>query len=255
MTIKHYIFTVIAAYLLLLLATIPAKPVANLINKNSTITLHGISGTLWSGKAHALNINNKVRLSNTEWSFKIWKLLLGRIAVDIDTQYLSHSIKTEIGSSLLGKYFVSGLKAKLPASNMAQLANIPLMKISGSFLIDIEHAQWKNGDLPTAIGKIIWENATVTVTDSASLGNVEILLGESNMELLRAEINNQGGDIKISGVAELAPEANYTVSIKLSPTATANKNIRQSLGLFSEKQSTGEYLFTNSGSLDQIGLI
>ncbi len=255
MTKKHYILTGIAAYLILLLATIPAKPVIGLVNDNPTITLRGISGTLWNGKVYSINVNNKVQLQNTEWSFNVWSLLLGNIAADINTQYSGHNIKSGVGISFLGKYFVDNLVAEIPASDIAQLANIPLAQFSGLISLDIEHAQWKRGVLPTAIGIINWRNATITVADRASLGNVKILLGESEQQLLNADINNQGGDIKISGSAELVPEANYTVNIKLSPTASANENIEQSLSLFAKKQRSGEYLFKNSGSLNQIGLM
>ncbi|MCK5394506.1 MAG: type II secretion system protein N [Gammaproteobacteria bacterium] len=255
MSKKYYILTAIFSYLILLFATIPAKPIVNIINDNSAITLHGVSGTLWSGNAYIININNKAQLKDTEWSFKPWKLLLGEIAIDIDTQYSNHDIKTELGTSFLGTYFINGLIAQISADDAAQLANIPLVQVSGLISLDIENARWKRGELPTAIGSIDWKNAVVTVADSASLGNVKILLGESEQQLLSADIKNQGGDIKISGTAELAPEANYIVSIKLSPTASANNSIKQSLGLFAEKQNNGEYLFKDSGSLSQIGLI
>lgn len=255
MTKKYYILTAVASYLLLLLATIPAKLVNDLVNDNSTVTLHGISDTLWNGKAYSVNINNKVQLKNTEWSFKFWKLLLGNVAVDIDTQYLSHNISSELGTSFLGTYFVNDLIAAIPADEVAQLASIPLAQLSGLISLNIENAQWKKGELPTASGTIDWKDAIVTVTDSASLGNVTILLGESEQQLLNADINNQGGDIKITGSAELAPEENYAVNIKFSPTASTNNSIRQSLELFAKKQSNGEYLFTNSGSLSQIGLM
>ena len=95
----------------------------------------------------------------------------------------------------------------------------------------------------------------MSVTESASLGDVSITLSESEEQLLIAKIKNQGGDIKIGGSAELVPEENYAVNITLSPTATASNNIKQSLELFSKKQNNGTYLINNTGSLNQIGLL
>jgi len=80
------------------------------------------------------------------------------------------------------------------------------------------------------------------VAETASLGNISIILSESPQQQLQAKIINQGGDIKITGSAELLPETNYTVDIKLLPTASASNNIRQSLGFFAQKQPGGEYL-------------
>ena len=252
---KYYIFTAIISYFLLLIATIPAQPVTKLVNDNSSITVRGVSGTLWNGKAYAVSINNTVQLKNTEWSFNLWKLLIGQIAADIKTQYLGNSVNAELGLSFLGRYFVNSLSAEISAQDVAELANIPLAQLSGLVSLNIDHAKWKPGELPMASGQINWKEATITVSDTASLGNVVITLNESEDQLLHADINNQGGDIKITGTAELKPEADYAINIKLSPTASASSNIKRSLGLFAEKQPGGDYVFKESGPLNQSGLM
>ncbi len=252
---KYYFITAISSYFLLLIATIPAKPVTKLINDNASITIQGISGTLWSGKAYAASINNTVQLKNIEWSFNFWKLLTGQIATDIKTQYSGNNINAELGLSFLGRYFVNNLTAKISAKNIAEFANIPMVQLSGLISVNIDHAQWKQGELPMASGQINWKDATITVSDTASLGNVLITFSESEDQLLNAEIKNQGGDIRITGTAELVPEADYAVNLKFSPAASASRNIKQSLGLFAEKQRNGEYLYKESGPLNQIGLM
>lgn len=252
---RVYIFVAVASYLILLIATIPASLITNAVNDRSIVTIHGISGSLWNGKAYIIVINDNIELKNTTWSFSLWKTLIGKISIDINSQYLENDISAEIGTSFLGRYFINDLKAKISAQEAAQLVNIPLVQLSGLISFNIDHAQWKQGELPLATGVINWSNAEVTVADTASLGNVSITLSESEQQLLIADIKNQGGDIKVNGVAELVPEANYAVNIKLLPTASASDNIKQSLGLIAKKQSNGEYLLNYSGALKQMGLI
>jgi len=252
---KHYIFIAIAAYFIFLIATIPAKPVIDLLNDNTPINMQGISGTIWNGKAYVTVINGNTTLKNTRWSFSLWKLIVGQLAADIHSRYLGNDIDAEIGVSLLGSFFANNLKTKISANEVAQLANIPLAQLSGLISIDIEHARWKRGELPSATGLINWKKATVTVADTVALGNVNITLSESEQELLFADIKNQGGDISITGTAELVPEANYAIDIKLSPTASTSSNITQSLGMFAKKQPNGNYVFKNSGPLNQTGLM
>ena len=248
---RHYLFTAIFSYLILLIATIPARPVTEMISDNSPITIQGVSGTIWHGKAYIVTVND-VQLKKTEWSFKLWKLFTGKLAIELDTFYLDNKVSTELGSSFTGRFFVNELSAKIAAQEIANIANIPMAQLDGSIHIDIEHAQWKQGEPPLASGEIKWINATVTVAETASLGNVNIVLSESDQQLLNAEISNQGGDINISGHAELVPDTNYTVDIKLVPTSSASNNLKQSLGFFAQKQPGGEYLLKKSGSLDQI---
>ena len=252
---RYYIFTAIASYIILLVATIPARLVTDQVGDSGAVTIQGVSGTLWNGNAVMITLNKDTQLTNTNWSFTVWRLLLGQIAADINTRYLGNDISTEFGASFLGRFFINDLSAEVSADDVAQLANIPLAQLSGLISVNIEHAQWKQGELPQASGEIIWKDASITVTDTASLGNVFITLGESEKQLLGADIKNQGGDIKISGTAELVPEADYAVNIKLLPAASASNNIKQSLGLFAKKQKNGEYLFRNSGPLEQIGLL
>jgi general secretion pathway protein N len=249
---RYYLLTAFCSYFVLLVATIPATTVSNIINDNAPLSIQGVSGTLWSGKAYLITAQNNIKIEKSEWSFNLWKLFLGRVAVDFNAIFLDNEITTEVGTSFLGRFFVNNLSTKIAAEDVAQLANIPLVQLSGIFLLEIESAQWKQGELPKASGEIRWTGATVTVADTASLGNVTILLSESEQDLLTADIKNQGGDIKINGTAELVPEADYAVDIKLLPTASANDNIKQSLGMIAQKQGNGEYSLKKSGSLNQI---
>jgi len=255
MKTRYYIFTAAGAYLLFLLATIPAQSITGIINDNAPVTIQGVSGTLWDGRAYRISADNSVTLNDTEWSFSVWKLLIGQFAVNLTTHYAGSDIETELGTSFLGRFFVDDLHAVLTASDLAQLANIPLAQLSGLITLHIEHAQWKQGELPTASGEIKWQDATVTIADTASLGNVSIVLGESEQQLLSAVISNQGGDIMIEGKAELVPAADYVLDITLTPTASANNNIKQSLGMFAKRQANGEYQLKKSGSLNQLGLM
>lgn len=249
---RVYIVTAVVSYLALLITTMPANTVSSIINDNSPVKIRGVSGTIWHGKAFSVDINNSIQLQSTEWSFTVWKLLLGQLAIDIETQYLDNRINSEIGTSFLGRYFINDLSATILAKDLAQLAEIPLAQLSGLISLNITHAQWKQGELPIATGEINWKDAAVTIADTASLGNVSILLNESEQQLLNADISNQGGDIKISGNAELVPETDYALNITLTPTATAKNNIKQSLGLFAQKQGNGDYVLKKSGSLNQI---
>ncbi|VAW51413.1 hypothetical protein MNBD_GAMMA06-671 [hydrothermal vent metagenome] len=248
---KYYILTAVISYFVILIATIPAKPVTDIFSDDAVLAIQGVSGTIWNGKAYLISANN-MQFKKTNWSFNLWKLLIGKLSIDASTTFLNNKITTELGISFLGTYFANDLSTKIAAKEVAQLANIPLVQLDGMISLNIEHAQWKQGESPLATGEILWSNATVTVADTVPLGNISIVLGESEQELLSAEIKNQGGSININGTAELISEADYAVNIKLLPTATTNDNIKQSLGLFAAKQSNGEYLFKQSGSLDDI---
>ena len=249
---RHYIIIAVLSYLVLLVATIPARPVVDLISKNAPVNIQGVSGTLWSGKALLINTSNNIKIDKTEWSFRPWKLFLGDVAAEINAEFLGNDISAELGTSFLGRFFVNDLYAKVSAQQAAELAKLPLVQLSGTISLAIESAQWKQGEPPLADGEIRWTDAAVTIAETASLGNVTIILSESDQQQLYADIKNQGGDIRVNGNAELLPAKKYALDIKLLPAASASNNIKQSLGMFAQRQNNGEYVLKKSGSLEQI---
>jgi hypothetical protein len=250
---KHYFFIIVFSYLLFLIATIPVGTIIKTINTNTPVDIHGASGTIWNGQAISISINQMIQLDNTEWSFTAWKLLIGQAAYQINSHYDKKTIESEVGSSFLGQYFINDFTAKMTAGKLAKLADIPLVQLSGDITFNIDHAYWKKDTLPLAIGTITWDTAAITVADTVALGKVTIALSESDEQLLNAKINNKGGDILVDGKVELIPEEKYSADIKLSPTSSANGNIKNSLSLFAKKQKNGDFLLKKTGQLNQLG--
>jgi len=250
---KHYFFIIIFSYLLFLITTIPVGTVVKTINSNTPLDIRGATGTIWNGQAISITVNKTIHLDDTEWSFTAWKLLIGHVTFQISSHYDKQTIEGEIGSSFLGQYYIDDFRAKIAAGKIAELADIPLVQLSGNITFNIDHAHWKKDTLPIAIGTITWDSATITVADTVTLGKVAIALSENDEQLLNAEISSKGGDILINGNAELIPEANYSADIKLSPTSSANGNIKNSLTLFAKKQKNGDFLIKKTGQLNQLG--
>ena len=251
---RYYFFIVIFSYLLFLIATVPSSLVTNIINEKTPVEIQGASGTIWNGKANFISIDDIANLNDTKWTFSVWKILTGRVAFQINTNFDDQKIVGEVGVSFLKQFFVNSLSAKISSTKIAELADIPLVQLSGMVTLNIEHAHWKMDELPLASGNIIWNAATITVAETVALGKLNIMLSENDQHLLNADIKNQGGDISLNGNAEFVAEKSYAVNMKLSPTSSASNNIEKSLSLFAKKQSNGDFLLKKIGRLDQLGL-
>ena len=250
---RYYLLTAIVAYLSFLLAMFPAQPVVSLINDNTTATISGVSGSIWDGHARTIDVEG-IRLEDTSWNMKAWKLLLGQAALDIETHLDDETISGEAGASITGSVFSNSLTARVSAETVMQYANIPMAQLSGMFDIAVNHASWSRGELPEVDGRLVWKDAGVTVAETASLGDVTIVITPQD-DSLRADINNEGGDIELQGDASLDAQAEYQANLRFKPTGSASQNLRRSLGLFAVPQGDGTFLLNNSGSLKQLGLI
>jgi general secretion pathway protein N len=250
---RHYLLLAVFAYLLFMLTSVPAHIIEKPVNTHTPVRLQAVTGSLWQGHVQSISFNN-IQLNDTQWDINLWKIITGRLSADIETHLDDEKITAEVGSSFLGKLFVNDLTGNITADKLSQYANIPLAKLDGMVELNIESARWAPGSIPLAHGQIKWNSAMVTVAESASLGNVTIDLAEVN-DTLEAKLNNQGGDIRISGQANVSAEADYSLDVSLIPTNSASTNIRQSLGLFAQRKPDGSYQLTNKGSLKQLGLM
>jgi hypothetical protein len=102
---------------------------------------------------------------------------------------------------------------------------------------------------------VLWKNATVSVAETARLGDLRIDITESDTQTLHASISNKGGEIKLEGEANVSEDGAYSLQLNLLPSQGASSNIRSSLGMFAKPKPDGSYQLENNGNLKQFGLI
>ena len=246
MNIKLPLITLLSAYILFLLTTIPAAVVLKNLPENSDITLYGVQGTLWHGKASRLN-SDLYTLNNLQWDMVWWRLLAGEISFAVQGYYNQQPVSTHIGLSITGKVIGHDLQARLAAADVAELAMIPIAKLGGSMQLKLDHFSWRNGELPLADGELLWQQASISIAQTVSLGNTTITLQQQDGML--ADIHNQGGDLKLQGQATANPSADYKLKLTLVPTRDNNTNLINSLNSFAKKQPDGSFLFESDGKI------
>ena len=122
-------------------------------------------------------------------------------------------------------------------------------------MVAIESASWSKGSVPQISGVIDWKKATITVAETADLGDVNIRLYESEGSPLSADIGNSNGQVVISGNLSTQADGKYALQLQLKPGPGASKNLVSSLAMFAKKQPGGTYVINNNGTLSQLGLM
>ena len=254
MRTRTYILTGIIAYLVFLIATIPAAPVIGLVKKNLPATIGHVYGTLWQGYASTLQAPNGIRLDNIHWTFLPSRLLLGKAAVNIDAELLNNAISTEVAAGITGKLTAKDLQLNLAAEEVASLINLPIGELTGDFNIMINHASWSKGTVPIVDGRIDWKDATLTIAEMVDLGRVSVLISEEDTSPLSATLNNSDGDLRLNGNITTTATGDYDLQLSMKPLASASTNVANSLAMFARRQPDASYKFTNKGNLQQLGL-
>jgi len=255
MRTRHYILTGIIAYFVFLVATIPAAPVIGMIKDSIPVTISNVSGTLWRGRASSIITAQHLTLKNVEWSFLPWHLLLASIAIDIHAEFNNKPIDTRLSTGIGGNLSVDDLNMKLDATDIASLLALPIGELSGIVQLSINNAYLEPGSVPRVNGTLIWNQATVTIAETADLGNVSVLINENDESPLSASISNKGGHLSLKGNFTTSAQGDYTLQLSMKPNATASDNLSSSIAMFAKKQRNGEFLLNNKGNLKQLGLM
>lgn len=253
---RYYIITGIVAYLGFLLVSIPAAPVlAQLQNYLPSVSIQGISGSLWQGSAVSITINRQHTLQNTNWQLNTWRLFTGEVNADINTHYQQEPISGTIGIRATGTVTAQNIRARMIAATVAELTQLPLAELAGTFALNIDQLVWQPQQVPRLNGILHWNNAAVTVAETAELGDLTINITENDAQPLHASISNNGGQIKLEGEANVDEDGVYSLQLNMLPNQSASSNLRSSLGLLAKPKSDGSYQLENTGNLKQFGLI
>ena len=104
-------------------------------------------------------------------------------------------------------------------------------------------------------GTLTWIQSSVTISESAYLGNFSVLINEQDESPLSASISNKGGHLALNGTFTTSAQGEYSLQLSMKPNATASSNLSSSIAMFARKQSNGEFIFNNKGNLKQLGLM
>jgi hypothetical protein len=255
MRTRHYIITGILAYFVFLVTSIPAQPVIGAFKESLPVSIGNISGTLWHGKAGTVITRNNVKLDDVEWSFIPWRLLLARLAFDVNAEFNNSPLSTRVSTGIGRTVGIDDLDMILPASKTASLISLPIGELSGDIHLRIDKARFTQGSVPRVEGTVDWTRAAVTIAETADLGNISVVVSENEESPIMASISNKGGQLALNGNFTTTDQGNYSLKLNMKPGATASSNLASSLEMFAKKQRNGEFVLNNKGNLKQLGLM
>ena len=256
MKIKYYLITGILALSLFLIVNTPAAIVINAIqDKIPQIKFQNISGTLWQGSAQQITVQSKHVFKNVDWSICVAHLLLAEACIELDTMYNKNPLSGQFSIDLNNTVQAKDIKTTISAQALSQIFTLPMGEVAGDITVNFATLNWQQGKLPSATGVIKWDKASITIAETAQLGDITINLTESEAHPINAEISNKNGQLAIVGTATLNPTNDYTIDLTLTPNNKASKNLKSSLSMFTKPQTNGSFAVKNNGNLKQLGLI
>ena len=163
----------VAAYLLILLITLPADRVAKLLEQNIVgLELQSVSGTLFSGKAERVVIHG-LGMGPVTWSLR--PLPFSPVRSDsekVGTMLILMGTGI-VGAGLNGRVYIHDLTAELQPDPLVNHFSPLQVQTSGAVTLLIETMDYVDGFIRELSGHVDWVDARIVEPIVLSLGHVE----------------------------------------------------------------------------------
>jgi len=204
------------------------------------VTAAGVSGTLWQGRVERIDTGGPVAVTGAEWDLSGWRLLRGRLAGDTRFRVAGLEGNGYLATGPGGWIDVDGLSLRGPAAGVSAALSGLGVELDGQVLVRVEEATLAAGRIERLAGRMQWSGAALSAPFGLELGMVRASVEPAgNGDGYAIELTGEGGALDIAGVANLQPDGQYRVDVRLTPTASAPDGLRETLGLAAQREGDG----------------
>jgi general secretion pathway protein N len=190
---KKVIIISLLAFIVFIVACLPARVAYQLLPQQQEFALTGINGTVWQGKALRIKAGELV-LDQITWDLGFWSLFTGKLGGYIRIKDKLLPTKGYVYSNLSGdRQIIDTLTTKLTGQFVTGIINQRGVTIDGVMMVDAKAFEYSKPMIETADLSIDWHDAQVnTQFGQVDLGHVtadikKINDGELNIKLNEIE--------------------------------------------------------------------
>jgi len=249
---RQLIYIGVIAYILFLIATIPASFLSGYIlpsiQSARMVKLNSMHGSIWKGYAVNANVN-RLDLGRLDWNTSVWGLLLG----DVDMK-LKFNNGDARGSGYLsmgfgGKISAEDVDMQFPSEMLQPLIYGMPISISGNLRGNIKSFEYRQGKIFKNEGRIVWRSAALRAPQNIELGDFLIILEPVNNDTkikITAEKNSPVvADIGIN----VKGNGEYRLNGSLEARDQSQQHITEALRMIGRADSSGKFWVSYAGQM------
>jgi general secretion pathway protein N len=236
----------IGAFLLFALITVPADTVLAYFRPPG-VTLNGVSGTLWNGRAQAVR-SGSLHLGGVEWKLDILALFTGKLGADVKVTRSDGFAQGLIAMSG-ARMTVRKLNASLPLSALPP--NLVRGGWTGTVTLRLAQLALENSWPVAATGTVEIADLVGPANRPASLGGYKVVFAEgaATAEGLKGALSDTGGPLAVNGTVDIKKDRSYLVSGLIATRPGAPGDMSRTLEMLGEPDAQGRREFRVEGTM------
>lgn len=240
------------AFVVFLAATLPAEMVLPRLQAHG-ITAAGVSGSVWSGNAAALQVGS-TNFGATQWSLNFLPLFTGKLSANVRVKRDDGSVQAKVSTGFGNHSSINDVQGSLPVSSLGGLG-LP-GGWQGDVRIKIPTIELENGWPVRIVGTVDAVNLIGPANEPTALGNFRVDFADAKAAAAQAGGGITGtlvsageGPLDVQGTLQLMPNRVYVVNAQVKTTASAPANITKALQYLGPPDAQGRRPLSVSGSL------
>lgn len=250
-----YIFTGIAAYLLWLVATLPAATVWGLASSHlpKNVALKDLQGTLWRGSAGEAYLLGQ-RVSSLNWELSVLPLLWGTVQAELRLRQDEGYFNGTLSRSLGGDLSLGEVEARMNMSSLGFLTRSLPRGFEATLALDLEQLDIEDHLISDASGVLVLQDARLSSGKGMELGDLRLELLTDDKQVKGTLTDGGSGGVQVDGLLTLGTEDGaWNFSAYLSARDNADPMIKQGLGMLGRPGADGRVNATRQGRLSDLG--
>jgi len=210
-----------------------------------TISIAGISGSIWSGSAREARISG-LYMRDLVWRMRPMALFAGKLGYAIEASPSSGFVDSSVGIGVSGIITLTELRASLSLQSVQQSVGIPGLR--GNANVQFERLVIDGGFTVAADGVLEVSDLIVPLVHRASIGGyrAEFFTQESGV---MASVEDTDGVVDIAGSLQVSADRSYQFIGQVAPKNNTPAGMRQQMQFLGSANDRGQYPIRLEGQL------
>ena len=246
-----YVALGVCAYVAFVIALFPAdRAYAFVRSQLGDTLLYDVRGTVWHGKAAAVQVGGQT-LRAVRWSVAPWTVLLGRVDVDLAFDSGESWGNGTLGLGVNKVLQVRDLELQLPGAEVRSLLPRITVPLAGVFTVTLQEGRFnpETRQVQDLRGAVTWHNAALDMPNAPPLGTFRVDL-EPGAEGIVGSLKDTGeGPLVAQGTLLLKPDNTYQFTGNFMPREAGRTEIAQGLMFLGRPDAEGRVKVNYNGAL------